>query len=243
MAASEVETAAGIQPQVVRAESVSKRYGAGSASTAAVREVSLAIAPGEFVALMGPSGCGKTTLLNLLGGMDLPTSGHVWLAGQDTAALRDPALTVLRRRSVGFVFQAFHLLPTLTVAENIAVPLRLAGAGAGAGARVNELAERLGITGRLAAYPHELSGGEAQRAALARALIHRPQLLLADEPTGNLDSQAAATVLALLAELSRAQGAAVVMATHSAEAAARADRRLAMRDGRLREGACEEAGS
>ncbi|TAN22658.1 MAG: ABC transporter ATP-binding protein [Acidobacteria bacterium] len=229
MASAETETA--LRTAVVRADAVSKRYGAGGAATLAVRDVSLQIEPGEFVALMGRSGCGKTTLLNLLGAMDLPTRGHVWLAGQDTSALADDALTALRRRSVGFVFQAFHLLPTLTVEENITVPLRLAGQPAGS--RVLELADRLGIASRLAAYPHQLSGGEAQRAALARALIHRPALIIADEPTGNLDTQAAATVIDLLGRLSREQNAAVVMATHSPEAAAHAGRTLHMRDGEL----------
>lgn len=226
-----VETETALRTAVVRADAVSKRYGSGSAATLAVRDASLQLGPGEFLALMGRSGCGKTTLLNLLGAMDLPTSGHVWLAGQDTSALSDNALTALRRRTVGFVFQAFHLLPTLTVAENIAIPLRLAGQPAGS--RVHELAERLGIASRLDAYPHQLSGGEAQRAALARALIHRPALIIADEPTGNLDTQAAATVMDLLSRLSREQGAAVIMATHSPEAAARAARTLHMRDGEL----------
>lgn len=232
MRAAEVESGRGVITAVVRAEAAGRRYGSGAAATDAVREVTLAVEPGEFVALMGPSGCGKSTLLNLLGGMDLPTTGHIWLAGRDTRALSDDALTALRRRAVGFVFQAFHLLPTLTVAENIVVPLRLAGERVGA--RVAELAERLGIAGRLHLFPHQLSGGEAQRAALARALIHRPQLLLADEPTGNLDTQAAGVVLDLLSRVGGDEGAAVVMATHSQEAAARARRTLHMRDGRLR---------
>ncbi|MGH9486022.1 MAG: ABC transporter ATP-binding protein [Terriglobales bacterium] len=231
MAVAEPVAGARVRAAVVRAEGVSKRYGSGEAATEAVRAVTLAVEPGEFVALMGPSGCGKTTLLNLLGGMDLPSAGRVILAGQDTARLSDDELTRLRRGAVGFVFQAFHLLPTLTVEENITVPLRLAGQKGGGRAR--ELAERLGIASRIGAYPHELSGGEAQRAALARALIHRPGLILADEPTGNLDTQAAARVVQLLAELSREQNSAVVMATHSAEAAASADRILRMRDGAL----------
>ncbi|MGH9476690.1 MAG: ABC transporter ATP-binding protein [Terriglobales bacterium] len=222
-------------PAVVSAEAAARRYGTGGAATLAVRGVTLAVAPGEFVALMGPSGCGKSTLLNLLGGMDLPTSGVIWLAGQDTSALADDGLTALRRRAVGFVFQAFHLLPTLTVEENIAVPLRLAGVAAGE--RVGELAATLGIAGRLRAWPHELSGGEAQRVALARALVHRPALVVADEPTGNLDTAAAAVVLELLGRVGPERGAAVVMATHSPEAAARAQRTLHMRDGVLLEAA------
>lgn len=213
---------------VVEAQAVGKQYG----SAVALREVSLAVAPGEFVALMGRSGCGKSTLLNLLGAMDLPTRGRVILAGQDTGALGDNALTGLRRRVVGFVFQAFHLLPTLTVQENIEMPLRLAGAP-DASARARELAGAVEMDDRLHSFPRELSGGELQRVAIARALVHRPRLVLADEPTGNLDSQSAAVVLGLLAHLAREQGTAVVMATHSSEAAAIATRILRLRDGCL----------
>ncbi|MGH9393286.1 MAG: ABC transporter ATP-binding protein [Terriglobales bacterium] len=191
------------------------------------------MAAGEFIALMGRSGCGKTTLLNLLGGMDLPSQGKIWLAGRDTAALSDDALTALRRSSVGFVFQAFHLLPTLSVSENIELPLLLGARRQGGEARVAQMAEKVGLTAKLKSFPHELSGGEAQRVALARALIHQPALIIADEPTGNLDSQSAAMVLDLLARLSREQGAAVVMATHSAEAGARAQRILHLSDGAL----------
>jgi len=218
---------------VVRAESVSKRYGDGSATTPALRAVSLAIAPGEFVALMGPSGCGKTTLLNLLGAMDLPSAGRIWLSGEDTQSLSDDALTRLRRRSVGFVFQAFHLIATLSVRENIALPLLLGTSAPDRDAKIEAMAARVGLAAKLPSFPHELSGGEAQRVALARALIHQPPLLIADEPTGNLDSQAATQVLDLLARLAYEQRAAVVMATHSAEAAARAQRIIHLRDGAL----------
>lgn len=213
---------------VVEARKVAKRY----ASTLALREVSLAVGRGEFVALMGRSGCGKSTLLNLLGGMDLPSEGSVILAGNDTRCLTDNALTALRRRSVGFVFQAFHLLPTLTVQENIEMPLRLAGTD-GAGARARELAAAVEMDARLQAFPRELSGGELQRVAIARALVHQPSLVLADEPTGNLDTDSAALALELLSRLARQSGAAVVMATHSAEAAAVATRIVRMRDGCL----------
>jgi putative ABC transport system ATP-binding protein len=223
-----------VQPApVVRAEAVGKRYGSGPAATAALRSVTLAVGPGEFVAIMGRSGGGKTTLLNLLAGMDLPTTGAVYLDGHNTAALSDDALTLLRRRTLGFVFQAFHLLPTLTVAENIAVPLWLAGAPADTRARVVAAADRVGLAGKLQAFPNQLSGGEAQRVAVARALIHAPRLVLADEPTGNLDTHAAAAVIDLLHQLSREQGSAVVLVTHSAEAARHADRILHLSDGLL----------
>jgi putative ABC transport system ATP-binding protein len=182
---------------------------------------------------MGPSGCGKTTLLNLLGAMDLPTSGTVWLDGRNTSDLDDNALTALRRQRVGFIFQAFHLLPTLTVAENIEMPLLLLRDMDGRATRIAALAERVGLGARLRAFPGELSGGEMQRAAIARALIHHPRLVIADEPTGNLDSHSAARVLDLMAELSSEGGAAVVMATHSADAAACASRIVRLRDGAI----------
>ncbi|HWG38220.1 MAG TPA: ABC transporter ATP-binding protein [Terriglobales bacterium] len=218
---------------VVRAEAVGKRYGEGAAARLALQSVSVAIAAGEFVALMGPSGCGKTTLLNLLGAMDLPSTGRIWLDGHDTSRLDDDALTRLRRRCVGFVFQAFHLIPTLNVRENIALPLLLGAPASDREARVQALAAAVGLSARLDAFPHEISGGEAQRVALARALIRQPPLLIADEPTGNLDSQSSTQVLNLLAKLAAEHGAAVVMATHSAEAAAWAQRVVRLRDGAL----------
>jgi len=219
--------------EVVRADGVRKCYGSGAGATEAVRQVSLSMAAGEFVALMGPSGCGKTTLLNLLGAMDLPTSGTVWLDGRNTSELDDNALTALRRQRVGFVFQAFHLLPTLTVAENIEMPLLLLRDMDARATRIAALAERVGLGAKLRAFPGELSGGEMQRAAIARAVIHHPRLVVADEPTGNLDSHSAARVLDLMAELSREAGAAVVMATHSRDAAARASRIVRLRDGAI----------
>jgi putative ABC transport system ATP-binding protein len=219
----------GASAAIVRAEHAAKRYGEGEAATWALRDVSLAVAPGELVAITGRSGCGKSTLLHLLGGMDLPTQGVVWLLGQSTATLADDALTALRRRAVGFVFQAFHLLPTLSVRENIELPLVLARRAPGA--RAAELAAAVDLGGKLDRFPGELSGGEQQRVALARALIHDPALILADEPTGNLDSRAAEQVLGLLLRLSRERGAAVVMATHSAEAAGLADRVVSLADG------------
>jgi ABC-type lipoprotein export system ATPase subunit len=223
---------------VVAAEGVEMTYpgaASGAPATPVLRGVDLAVAAGECVALTGPSGGGKTTLLNLLGGMDRPTRGRVLLAGQDTARLDDAALTRLRRRAVGFVFQFFHLLPALTAMENIALPLELTGELSTAAIAVvsREALALVGMEEYADRYPGRLSGGQRQRVALARALAPRPQLILAEEPTGNLDRQSAQQVMALLRDLSRAQGAAVVLATHSAEAAAFASRVLPLRDGRL----------
>ncbi|MGH9416692.1 MAG: ABC transporter ATP-binding protein [Terriglobales bacterium] len=222
---------------IVSADRAGKRYGLGAAAAWALREASLDVAPGEWVALVGRSGSGKTTLLNLLGAMDLPSSGRVLLAGEDTAKLSDDRRTALRRRVVGFVFQAFHLLPTLTVRENIEVPLLLAGEPPRL--RAVAIAREVGLEDKLGAFPYELSGGEMQRVALARALVHRPQLVLADEPTGNLDSSTAAAILGLLHQLVRERGAAVVMATHSQEAAGRASRVVELVDGRVRAAAAD----
>ncbi len=217
---------------VVRAVDVFKRYTGGEGGVEAVRGVSMEARSGELVALTGPSGCGKSTLLHLMGGMDRPSQGEVWLQGEALHKLSEEQLTQIRRTRVGFVFQFFHLLPTMTVEENVELPLLLAGARDGL-ARARDLLGRVGLGHRLRAIPATLSGGEMQRVALARALIHGPSLILADEPTGNLDSDNGAAVLQLLRALSSERGVAVVMATHSLEAAALADRRLEMRDGRL----------
>ena len=215
-------------------ERVRKSYLAGDAPVEAVREVSLDVEAGEFVALVGPSGCGKSTLLHLCGGMDRPTSGGVALEARRLDTLDDEALTRVRRERIGFVFQFFNLLPTLTLAENIALPLLLAGAGAAdALARARSLAERVGVGHRLSHYPQQLSGGELQRAAIARAVIHQPALLVADEPTGNLDSENGARVLELLAGLNAEAGLTILLATHSPELAAAAHRIVHLRDGRI----------
>ncbi len=196
--------------------------------------VGLTLEAGVFVAVVGPSGCGKSTLLHLCGAMDRPTAGEVRLAGRSLAALDDDALTRLRRERVGFVFQFFNLLPTLTVAENIGLPLLLAGREPSASiARAGEWAERVGISHRLDHAPAQLSGGEAQRAAIARAVVHEPALLVADEPTGNLDSENGRRILDLLQDVNRRSGAALLLATHDAAVAAAADRTVAMRDGRI----------
>jgi putative ABC transport system ATP-binding protein len=184
-----------------------------------------------MVALLGPSGCGKSTLLNLLSGVDRADEGQVEVAGIDLSRASERDLVALRRTRIGIVFQAFHLVPNLTVEENVALPLALAGRRDRA--RVDELLERVGLTARRAHFPSQLSGGEQQRTAVARALVHRPLLVLADEPTGNLDSRNGEAVLELLDELRRAQGAALLLATHDERVAARADRQVRLRDGEV----------
>ena len=211
---------------------VSKRYEGQERD--AVAGVSFAAAPGEFIALMGPSGCGKSTLLHLCGAMDRPGRGRIQLDDTDLARLTDDQLTLVRRERIGFVFQFFNLLPTLTLAENIALPLLLAGATPGSATeRARALGDRVGLSARLDAYPAQVSGGEMQRAAIARAIIHEPSLLIADEPTGNLDSANGARVLDLLKELNASLKLTILLATHASEIAAAADRTLRMRDGRF----------
>ena len=211
-------------------------YTGGSATVRALDGVSFSVDRGEFVALMGPSGCGKSTLLHLCGAMDRPTSGAVTLEDRALASLSDDELTQVRRDRIGFVFQFFNLLPTLTLGDNIALPCLLSGMPvAEASSRAASMAGRVGIAHRLGHYPQEVSGGEMQRAALARALVHEPALLVADEPTGNLDSENGARVLALLGELNRELDITILLATHAHEVAAAASRVLRMRDGRLAE--------
>jgi ABC-type lipoprotein export system ATPase subunit len=205
---------------------------AQGARVAALRQVNLQVEAGEFVALMGRSGCGKSTLLNLAGAMDFPTSGHVRMDGEDTQKLDDAGLTRLRREKVGFVFQNFQLLPTLSVAENVELPLLLAGQG-----KARERAEEVLAWVELGGYgdrmPHQLSGGQMQRVAIARALIHRPRLLLADEPIGNLDTTTGELILALLERARKEFQTAVLMATHSPDSVRSADRVVEMKDGSI----------
>jgi len=198
----------------------------------ALRGVSLQCAPGTVTAIVGRSGCGKTTLLNLCGAMDFPTAGEVRIAGMETSKLGDRELTSLRRHRIGFVFQFFQLLPALTALENVELPLLLAGAKDSAKTALDrlrwvELAEKAG------SLPYQLSGGQMQRVAIARALVHQPSILVADEPTGNLDTASGEVILRLIRRAADEFGAAVVMATHSAEAAAIADVRIRMRDGHI----------
>ncbi len=219
---------------VLVAEDLQKTYTSGEATVTALAGVTFAVDQGDFVALMGPSGCGKSTLLHICGAMDRASSGSLLLNGRNLATLGDDDLTRVRREQVGFVFQFFNLLPTLTMADNIALPCLLAGMkGAEAEARARALADRVGIAHRLGHFPQQVSGGEMQRAAIARALVHQPALLVADEPTGNLDSDNGAKVLALLSELNREMGVTVLLATHAADVAAAATRVLRMRDGKF----------
>jgi putative ABC transport system ATP-binding protein len=213
-------------------ENVEKVYGEDPQRVAAVRGVSFTAAIGEFIALKGPSGCGKSTLLHLMGGMDKPTSGTIALDGMALDRLGEDDLVRVRRRRIGFVFQFFNLLPTLSVLENVALPMLLDGATEDeARARAMRLLDRVGIGGRAQHFPAALSGGEMQRAAVARAVINQPALLLADEPTGNLDSANGRQVMEVLEEMNRELSVAIVLATHSEDAARYARRVISMRDG------------
>jgi putative ABC transport system ATP-binding protein len=218
-------------------QNVTKTYPQGQHLVHVLRGVSLTIHGGEFVTIMGPSGSGKSTLLHLLGALDDPTSGSVHFAGQDLKALSERKRSLLRRRQIGFVFQAFNLLPTMTAAENVALPLLLAGEGQ---TRRRALAalERMRLLQRADHFPEQLSGGEMQRVAIARALVGEPDLILCDEPTGNLDSANAQEILMLLRRLSDGRRT-VVMVTHDRQAAACGDRTIHLRDGRLDNGAAE----
>lgn len=213
---------------MIHLDRVTRSY-PGHPPRAVLAEVSLTVAAGEFVAIVGESGTGKSTLLNIAAGLDRPDSGNVSVAGIELTSLDDDARTRFRRDHVGFVFQAFHVLAHLTVAQNVALPLALLGrAGAESRARVAAMLAAVGLGDRGASLPHELSGGELQRTAIARALVHRPAVVLADEPTGNLDPNNADRVLALLRDCVRAEGATCLLVTHSRHAAALADRRVVL---------------
>ncbi len=219
---------------LVSARDLQKDYVSGEARVTALAGVSLELVRGDFVALMGPSGCGKSTLLHLCGAMDRPSQGRLVFEDRDLARLSDDDLTRLRRERIGFVFQFFNLLPTLTLGDNVMLPCLLSGMrSADAESRARRLVDRVGIGHRWTHYPQQLSGGEMQRAAIARALVHEPALLVADEPTGNLDSENGARVLALLVDLNRDMGVTILLATHAADVAAAATRVQRMRDGRF----------
>lgn len=225
-----------VNPQgrsMVQLENVSKNYG-DARLVNALQNVTLSIERGERVAFMGPSGSGKSTLLNLICGLDEATSGVVMFEGTDLSKLDDDSRTRLRREKIGMIFQSFNLLPTLSAVENVSLPLRLRGVGKGdADERAAAMLERVGLTGRAAHRPDELSGGERQRVAIARALIFRPPLLLADEPTGNLDSASGNEILTLLDDLHREYDTTILLVTHNELAAAHCRRILLMRDGKI----------
>ena len=216
----------------VRGVELSKKYGEGPAAVVALDAVDVSIETGRFTAIMGPSGSGKSTLLHLLAGLDRPSSGQIYLGETEISSLKDKQLTLLRRDQIGFIFQAFNLLPTLTAAENIELPIRIAGRKPDE-FWVRTLVETVGLTGRLTHRPAQLSGGQQQRVAAARALASRPRIVFADEPTGALDSRSSADLLGFLRQAVREMGQTIVMVTHDPVAASYADRVLFLADGRI----------
>jgi len=217
---------------IITTQDLKKVYRLGKVSIAALRGVDMAIHEGEFIAVMGPSGCGKSTLLHVLGGLTAPTSGHVRVDGNDFSIMKDADRTRFRRHKIGFVFQRFDLLPTLTARQNIAIAQNIQGNGFNPH-RFDAIVTMLSIQDKLDRRPYALSGGEQQRVAIARAVICEPEIVLADEPTGNLDTENSQTVLNMLRELNRSFRQTILMITHNPEAAAVADRILRMRDGRI----------
>jgi lipoprotein-releasing system ATP-binding protein len=221
---------------VIRAESLAKTYAEGKMKTPVFNSLDLNVQAGETVAIVGASGAGKSTLLHLLGGLDTPTSGEVYVAGQKMSSLSDAARGQLRNRALGFVYQFHHLLPEFTALENVMMPVMLSGADvAAASQRAKALLEQVGLGHRIEHKPGELSGGERQRAAVARALVNQPGCVLGDEPTGNLDEKTAATVFELMLELNRAQKTSLVLVTHDRRLARKLDRVLELHEGKLRE--------
>ncbi len=219
---------------LIQTENLTKIYGSGETAVTALDHVNLSVEPGEFVAVMGPSGCGKSTLLHLLGGLDRPTEGRVIIEGQSLDGLSDEELTRLRRKKIGFVFQFYNLIPVLDATENAALPLTLDGLSPSkARAKAREWLEKVGLGDRLTSRPDQLSGGQQQRVAIARALVAEPKLVLADEPTGNLDTRASDEIASLLRQVANEWGRSVVMVTHDAHVASYADRIVFLRDGRI----------
>jgi putative ABC transport system ATP-binding protein len=235
MMTSEEATQARSEPIAIRTDRVGRQYQMGATTVGAVNDVTLAVARGEFVALLGSSGSGKSTLLNLMAGLDRPTSGAIFAHERNLAEMTSEDLARHRSHTIGIVFQAFNLLPRMTLEENVELPLRLAEVErAERTARVREAVERVRLTARLTHHPTELSGGEQQRAALARALVNRPTILLADEPTGNLDTATGEQIMLLLREINQTLGMTIVMVTHERPRAERfADRLITMSDGKM----------
>ena len=228
---------------LIEAKNVSKTYGSGGSQVTALWEVTLTIKPGDFLSIMGPSGSGKSTLLHLLSGLDRPTAGRLLYDGQDIYGMSDRELSAFRRRRIGFIFQQFQLLPVLTAQENILMPLLLDGrkaTGPKGGQKISsyleQLTDLLGLSDRLTHLPHDLSGGQQQRVAIARALIAEPDIIFADEPTGNLDSKNGKDVMRMLEEIHHRFGKTLVVITHDSRIAQRAKRQLVIEDGRLSEG-------
>ena len=238
MSSGESDITAG---DVIRAEGLGKTYAEGRLRTPVFDGLDFAVASGETVAILGASGAGKSTLLHLLGGLDTPTAGEVYVAGQKMSALSDGARGQLRNRALGFVYQFHHLLPEFSALENVMLPSLLGGAAIGdASKRARALLESVGLGHRLEHKPGELSGGERQRAAVARALVNKPACVLGDEPTGNLDEKTAATVFELMLDLNRAQGTSLVLVTHDRRLARKLDRVVELHEGKLREVARED---
>lgn len=222
-----------MESPIIQLRNVSKSYEAGSVRVTALKDISLEMNTGDFVTVMGPSGGGKTTLLNCMGGLDLPDEGEITLNGKLISQMSDDELTRLRRKEIGFVFQFFNLLPTLTVRENVELPLLLSHAPGKAIKRIQTLLDYVGLGHRLESFPAELSGGEMQRVAIARSFVHQPHLILADEPTGNLDSENGQRILELLQQACRDFNTTVVVVTHNPEAAQYGNRHFEIKDGRL----------
>src|ERR1700734_280732 len=219
---------------MIRAHALTKTIDTGTHRVDILKGIELEIPRGQFAAVMGPSGSGKSTLLGLLAGLDTPTAGQIFLDGQEISGLKEDELALVRGRKIGFVFQSYNLIPTLTAQENVMLPMELAGNGSGDGtARARELLDRVGLADRRDHYPVQLSGGEQQRVALARAFMVRPPILLADEPTGNLDTQNGQHVLELLISLNQREGTTLVLVTHDPALSSRASRRITLRDGRI----------
>lgn len=218
----------------IQVEKLTKTYGSGATAITALDHVNITIKEGEFVAIMGPSGCGKSTLLHLLGGLDKPSQGYVMIGGHNLTDLNDDKLTELRRRKIGFIFQFFNLIPVLNAVENAALPITLDGVkSAEAKIKATEWLTRFGLSDRLINRPDQLSGGQQQRVAIARALVADPELILADEPTGNLDTRSSDEIASLLRDVSKQYGRTVVMVTHDPRIAAYADRIIFLKDGKV----------